>query len=103
MPSSGFSELLKDGIAGEMTERQRGFIGNIFTSGKHLLSLINDILDLSKVEAGKMVLDLEPVEMSPLFVNSLSIVREKAATRQIHLVLETAGRTGRRCSRMRAR
>ena len=57
----GFSELLKDGIAGEMTERQRGFIANIFTSGKHLLSLINDILDLSKVEAGKMVLDLEPV------------------------------------------
>jgi len=85
----GFSELLKDGIAGEMTERQRGFVCNIFTSGKHLLSLINDILDLSKVEAGKMVLDLEPVEMSPLFVNSLSIVREKAASRQIHLSLDT--------------
>ena len=90
----GFSELLKDGIAGDMTERQRGFIGNIFTSGKHLLSLINDILDLSKVEAGKMELDLESVEMSPLFVNSLSIVREKAATRQIHLVLETPDELG---------
>ena len=90
----GFSELLKDGIAGDMTERQRGFIGNIFTSGKHLLSLINDILDLSKVEAGKMELDLEQVEMSPLFVNSLSIVREKAATRQIHLVLETPDELG---------
>jgi PAS domain S-box-containing protein len=90
----GFSELLKDGIAGEMPERQRGFVSNIFTSGKHLLSLINDILDLSKVEAGKMVLDLEPVEMSPLFVNSLSIVREKAASRQIHLALETADDLG---------
>jgi PAS domain S-box-containing protein len=90
----GFSELLKDGIAGEMPERQRGFVTNIFTSGKHLLSLINDILDLSKVEAGKMVLDLEPVEMSPLFVNSLSIVREKAASRQIHLALETADDLG---------
>ena len=90
----GFSELLKDGIAGDMTERQRGFIANIFTSGTHLLSLINDILDLSKVEAGKMVLDLEPVQMSPLFVNSLSIVREKAAARQIHLVLDTPDELG---------
>jgi PAS domain S-box-containing protein len=86
----GFSELLKDGIAGEMTERQRGFVANIFTSGKHLLSLINDILDLSKVEAGKMVLDLEPVDVCSLLVNSLSIVREKAGTRQIHLALNTA-------------
>ena len=90
----GFSELLKDGIAGEMPDRQRGFVTNIFTSGKHLLSLINDILDLSKVEAGKMVLDLEPVDMSALFVNSLSIVREKAASRQIHLSLETADDLG---------
>jgi PAS domain S-box-containing protein len=90
----GFSELLKDGIAGEMTERQRGFVGNIFTSGKHLLSLINDILDLSKVEAGKMVLDLEPVEICSLFVNSLSIVREKAAARQIHLTLDATDELG---------
>ena len=90
----GFSELLKDGIAGEMTERQRGFVGNIFTSGKHLLSLINDILDLSKVEAGKMVLDLEPVEICSLFVNCLSIVREKAAARQIHLTLDATDELG---------
>ena len=73
----GFSEVLKDGLLGEMTDQQRGFIGDIFSSGKHLLSLINDILDLSKVEAGKMMLDLEPVDVSSLFVNSLSIVREK--------------------------
>ena len=57
----GFSEVLRDGLMGEMTDQQRGFIGDIFSSGKHLLSLINDILDLSKVEAGKMTLDLEPV------------------------------------------
>jgi PAS domain S-box-containing protein len=90
----GFSELLKDGIAGEMTERQCGFVGNIFTSGKHLLSLINDILDLSKVEAGKMELDLQQVDVSPLFVSSLSIVREKAATCQIHLGLDAAEELG---------
>jgi PAS domain S-box-containing protein len=83
----GFSELLKDGLLGEMTERQRGFIGDIFTSGQHLLSLINDILDLSKVEAGKMTLDLEAVSISSLFSNSFSIIREKAGTRRIHLGL----------------
>ena len=60
----GFSEVLRDGLMGEMTDQQRGFIGDIFSSGKHLLSLINDILDLSKVEAGKMLLDLEPVQVS---------------------------------------
>src|SRR5580658_8442909 len=67
----GFSEVLRDGLLGELTQQQRGYIGDIFSSGKHLLSLINDILDLSKVEAGKMLLDLEPVQTSTLFVNSL--------------------------------
>jgi PAS domain S-box-containing protein len=84
----GFSELLGDGLMGDMTEKQRGFIGDIFSSGKHLLSLINDILDLSKVEAGKMMLDIESVQVSSLFANSLSIIREKAATRQIRLSMD---------------
>src|SRR5687767_15553063 len=74
----GFSEILRDGLMGEMTDQQRGFIGDIFNSGQHLLSLINDILDLSKVEAGKMLLDLEPVPMSALLRNSLSIVDRKS-------------------------
>ena len=86
----GFSEVLRDGLMGEMTDQQRGFIGDIFSSGKHLLSLINDILDLSKVEAGKMTLDLEPVQVSSLFVNSLSIIREKAAARHIRLSMDAA-------------
>jgi signal transduction histidine kinase/DNA-binding response OmpR family regulator len=91
----GFSEVLRDGLMGELTEQQRGFIGDIFGSGQHLLSLINDILDLSKVEAGKMTLDLEPVEVSSLFANSLSIIREKAAARNIRLKIETADDLGR--------
>jgi PAS domain S-box-containing protein len=91
----GFSEVLKDGLMGAMTEQQRGFIGDIFGSGQHLLSLINDILDLSKVEAGKMTLDLEPVEVSSLFTNSLSIIREKAAARRIRLNVEAAEDLGR--------
>jgi PAS domain S-box-containing protein len=90
----GFSEVLRDGLMGEMTDQQRGFIGEIFGSGKHLLSLINDILDLSKVEAGKMMLDLEPVQVLSLFVNSLSIIREKATTRHIHLRMDAAEELG---------
>jgi PAS domain S-box-containing protein len=90
----GFSEVLRDGLMGEMTDQQRAFIGNIFSSGEHLLSLINDILDLSKVEAGKMTLDLEPVQVSSLFANSLSIIKEKAATRQIRLSMEATEELG---------
>ena len=59
----GFSEALKDGLMGEMSDSQQEYIGDIFTSGQHLLSLINDILDLSKVEAGMMALELEPVDL----------------------------------------
>jgi PAS domain S-box-containing protein len=86
----GFSEVLKDGLLGEMSDKQRGYIGDISSSGKHLLSLINDILDLSKVEAGQMTLDLEPVAVSSLFENSLSIIRETAAHRQIRLTMDAA-------------
>ena len=81
----GFSEVLGDGLLGDMTDKQRRFIGDIFKSGKHLLSLINDILDLSKVEAGKMLLDLESVEVVGLLSNSLSIVKGQAATRHVRL------------------
>ncbi|HEY0484013.1 MAG TPA: PAS domain S-box protein [Kofleriaceae bacterium] len=84
----GFSEVLKDGMVGSLTPQQQKFIGDIFSSGTHLLSLINDILDLSKVEAGKMMLDLESVQVSSLFLNSLSIIREKAAARGIRLRIE---------------
>jgi PAS domain S-box-containing protein len=84
----GFSEVMRDGLVGPMSDKQRNFTGDILRSGQHLLSLINDILDLSKVEAGKMLLDLDPVEVSSLFVNSLTIVREKAAARHVRLALE---------------
>jgi PAS domain S-box-containing protein len=84
----GFSELMKDGLVGALSEQQERFVGDIYSSGQHLLSLINDILDLSKVEAGKMELDLEPVAIAALFGNSLSIIREKAAERRIRLELD---------------
>ncbi|MEO6172709.1 MAG: ATP-binding protein, partial [Arenimonas sp.] len=90
----GFSEALKDGFMGQMNTIQQEYIGDIFSSGQHLLSLINDILDLSKVEAGMMTLELEPVDVSHLLANSLSIVREKAAAQHIQLEIETGENLG---------
>ena len=84
----GFSEALKDGLAGAMSDTQQEYIGDIFTSGQHLLSLINDILDLSKVEAGMMTLELEPADLNRLLSGSLSIVKEKALTQRLRLELE---------------
>jgi PAS domain S-box-containing protein len=90
----GFSEVLRDGLLGELTLQQRGYIGDIFSSGQHLLSLINDILDLSKVEAGKMTLDVEQIQVPALLQNSLSIVKEKAAARGIRMDLVAASDMG---------
>src|SRR6185312_6912787 len=90
----GFSEVLGDGLIGSLSDQQKKFIGDIFSSGKHLLSLINDILDLSKVEAGKMMLDLESVQIASLFENSLSIVKEKAHARHISLALNAPRELG---------
>jgi two-component system, sensor histidine kinase len=53
----GFSELMTQGIAGPLNERQQEFVGHVLASGRHLLNLVNDVLDLSKVEAGRMTLD----------------------------------------------
>ena len=84
----GFSEVLKDGLAGELTPEQSDYIGDIFSSGQHLLSLINDVLDLSKVEAGKMEFEPEPVDVRALLQNSLAIVKEPAFARHIRLTLD---------------
>ncbi len=89
----GFSEVLRDGLAGAMPNEQHNFVADIHNAGTHLLSLINDILDLSKIEAGKMTLDTEPAALASLFANSFSIIREKAAQRQLTLVLENADQT----------
>ena len=90
----GFSEALRDGLVGDLTDQQRGFIGDIFSSGNHLLSLINDILDLSKVEAGSMMLDLESVQVHSLLMDSLSIIRGKAGARRIRLNVDAPEELG---------
>ncbi len=97
----GFSEALKDGLIGPMSDTQVEYIGDIFTSGQHLLSLINDILDLSKVEAGMMTLELEATDVKKLLLNSLSIVKEKAAAQRISLKLQAGDDLGVPCLDMR--
>jgi signal transduction histidine kinase/CheY-like chemotaxis protein len=84
----GFSEVLKDGLLGELPPQHKEYVDDIFTSGTHLLSLINDILDLSKVEAGKMTLDLEPLQVEALLQDSLHVVREKALAHHIGMVTD---------------
>jgi PAS domain S-box-containing protein len=83
----GFSEVLEDGTFGELNDKQRKYVGNILQSGCHLLSLINDILDLSKIEAGKMELEVTDVDVSRLIFESLVFVQEKA--HQHGILLET--------------
>lgn len=84
----GFSEVMRDGLLGDMAPQQKEYVTDIFTSGTHLLSLINDILDLSKVEAGKMTLELEPLPLASLVQSSLQVVREKAIAHRIRLLTE---------------
>ncbi|WP_233200929.1 response regulator [Cryobacterium sp. M15] len=86
----GFSEALKDGLIGEITATQREYIEDIYSSGHHLLSLINDILDLSKVEAGMMDIEVESVDVQSLLEQSLLIVREDALVHGLHLVFDGA-------------
>ncbi|HIJ89939.1 MAG: response regulator [Desulfobulbaceae bacterium] len=84
----GFSEALKDGLMGEVAENQREYINDIYVSGEHLLSLINDILDLAKIESGKLELELEPLSVKDLVQNSLVMIKEKALNHQLKLNLE---------------
>jgi signal transduction histidine kinase len=75
-------------MAGEMTEEQKGFLKNIHDSGKHLLSLIEDILDLSKVEAGKTELEMSRFSLKECFEESLEMFKEKSIKHNIELRAE---------------
>ena len=90
----GFSELLRDRMCGELNEQQAEFIQDIHTSGHHLLSLINDILDLSKVEAGRMELELLRFELRATMDGALTLVRERASRHGIELELDVAEGVG---------
>jgi len=84
----GFSEVLQDQMFGPLNEKQLEYVNNILTSGKHLLSLINDILDLSKVESGKMDLDRAVFSLRESLDASLMMLKEKALKGGIELHLD---------------
>jgi signal transduction histidine kinase len=81
----GFSEVLAQGMFGEINEKQTEYLQDILESGRHLLSLINDILDLSKIEAGRMELELADFDLPSAIENALILVRERASRRGITL------------------
>jgi len=85
----GFSEVLGEKYFGELTPKQEEYVRDIHGSGKHLLSLINDILDLSKIEAGRMELELAEFDMPAALQNALTLVRERAQRHGIALELKT--------------
>jgi len=83
----GFSEVLADQFFGPLNKKQMEYISDIMDSGKHLLSLINDILDLSKIEVGKFEPEFSEVRIGELLGNCLSMVRQKCLKHQIKLDL----------------
>src|SRR5262249_10819087 len=83
----GFSEVLLERMFGEVNAKQTEYLQDILASGQHLLSLINDILDLSKVEAGRMELARAPFHLPQALENAITLVRERAARHGIALTL----------------
>jgi protein-histidine pros-kinase len=86
----GFSELMVNGKVGEMAPDQREYLGDILTSARHLLRLINDVLDLTKVEAGKMEFRPEPLDLAKTATEIKDILRGLAAQKRIQVTLEFA-------------
>jgi GAF domain-containing protein len=81
----GFSDVLLEKMFGDINEKQTEYLQDILSSGKHLLSLINDILDLSKIEAGRMELDLSEFDLPQAIDDALMLMRERASRRGIAL------------------
>jgi len=90
----GFSEVLQEKLFGELNEKQAEYTSDILTSGQHLLSLINEILDLSKVEAGRMELELAPFDLPLAIDNAKTFVRERAVKHGITLEVDLDERLG---------
>jgi signal transduction histidine kinase len=85
----GFSEVLFERMVGEINDKQAEYLGDILESGQHLLSLINDILDLSKIEAGRMELELSDFNLPSAIDNTLTLVRDRAG-RLLSRVMSTS-------------
>jgi signal transduction histidine kinase len=84
----GFSEVLLEKMFGEINAKQQDYLGDIHSSGRHLLALINDILDLSKIEAGRMELEPSDFDVPTALQNAMTLVRERAQRHGIALSLD---------------
>ena len=91
----GFSEMLKDGLSGTLSAQQTSYATHIFGAGEHLLALINDLLDLAKIEAGRVDMDFTALNFDAVLRDSLSIVQDKARAHRIALRLEMPEPLGR--------
>jgi signal transduction histidine kinase len=85
----GFSQVLREGMVGDVNEKQVEYLDDILSSGHHLLSLINDVLDLSKVEAGQVELELAPFSLQQALERGVAMVRERALQDGVHVTLAT--------------
>jgi len=83
----GFSEVLQAQMAGELNDQQLGYVDQVLVAGRHLHSLINDVLDLAKIEAGRMELDLAEVSMSAVLRSGVSMHSERANRARVELEL----------------
>jgi signal transduction histidine kinase len=90
----GFSEVLQERLFGELNDKQAEYTDDILSSGRHLLSLINDILDLSKIEAGRMELEVTTFHLPDAIENALLLIRERASRHGIKLDRAIADRLG---------
>jgi signal transduction histidine kinase len=90
----GFSEVLLERMFGGLNEKQEEYLRDVLSSGRHLLSLINDILDLSKIEAGRMELEFGRFSLPLALENALTLVRERASRHGITLSLDVAPGVG---------
>jgi signal transduction histidine kinase len=88
----GFSEVLLERMFGDVNAKQEEYLTDIAASGRHLLSLVNDILDLSKIEAGRMELELAEFDLPQTIDNTLMLVRERAGSRGVALEQTVDGR-----------
>jgi PAS domain S-box-containing protein len=90
----GFSEVLLEKMFGELNRKQEEYLGDILGSGRHLLALINDILDLAKIESGHMELDLGTFDLPAVLNNTVMLIRERAQRHRIHVSLDIDHRLG---------
>jgi two-component system, NtrC family, sensor kinase len=90
----GFSQVLRERLFGELNQKQQEYIDDILSSGHHLLSLINDVLDLSKVEAGQIELEVAPFSLQEALEHGIVMVRERALENGVHITLAADPKVG---------